>query len=147
GKWHEPNLYRLTYRPVGRARPTHEWRRVQTMEEAEAIARTTRNPSAGKRRVSSGGNHHQEPESLVVKSTTTAVVSESSTTSRFSAPYRASSRARERAASRPGQSASRVHPGAPQASEGHREEEPARPDAERPFAATGASSVPKRKQR
>jgi len=102
GKWHEPNYYRLTYRPVGRARPTHEWRRVQTVEEAEAIARTTQNPSAGKRRVSSGGNHHQKPESLVVESTTTALVAESTTTSRFSGPHRASWRARERATSRPG---------------------------------------------
>jgi hypothetical protein len=58
GNWHEPNYYRLTYRPLGAARPTHEWRGVQTMDGAEAIARTTQNPSAGKRRVSGGGIHH-----------------------------------------------------------------------------------------
>src|SRR5262249_7248843 len=32
-----PSVYRLTYRPVGRARPTDEWRRISTIEEAEAI--------------------------------------------------------------------------------------------------------------
>jgi hypothetical protein len=118
GNWHEPNYYRLTYCPVGRARPTHEWRRVRTMEEAKAIGRTTQNPSAGKRRVSDGGNHHHKPESLVVESTTTALVSESTTTSRFSDPQRASLSPRERVASRPRQSAARELTGVPQPQKG-----------------------------
>jgi hypothetical protein len=38
-QFRNPNLFRLTYRPVGRAEPTHEWRRVKTIDEAKAIAR------------------------------------------------------------------------------------------------------------
>jgi hypothetical protein len=37
-----PNLFRLTYRPSGRALPTNEWRRIKTMEEAMMIAQTAR---------------------------------------------------------------------------------------------------------
>jgi hypothetical protein len=36
GSWHEPNRFRLTFRPVGRARPTHEWQRTETMERPQA---------------------------------------------------------------------------------------------------------------
>jgi hypothetical protein len=39
----QPALYRLTYRHSGSMRePTNEWRRVKTLEEAEAIARSAR---------------------------------------------------------------------------------------------------------
>jgi hypothetical protein len=42
------SLYRLTYMPVGRARPTHEWRRLQTIEEAEIARRAARRALASK---------------------------------------------------------------------------------------------------
>jgi hypothetical protein len=39
-----PNKFRLTYINAGRAMPTHEWRRIKTIEEARAIAKTARLP-------------------------------------------------------------------------------------------------------
>jgi hypothetical protein len=39
-----PNKFRLTYINAGRAMPTHEWRRIKTIEEALAIAKTARLP-------------------------------------------------------------------------------------------------------
>ena len=36
------NLFRLTYRHVSRAEPTHEWRRIKTMDEAKKIAKAAR---------------------------------------------------------------------------------------------------------
>src|SRR5262249_41874489 len=41
-EYRHASLYRLTYRPVGRARPTNEWRRIETIKEAQAIARGAR---------------------------------------------------------------------------------------------------------
>ena len=41
-EFRSPNKYRLTYRHVDKARPTNEWRRIATMEEAVAIARAAR---------------------------------------------------------------------------------------------------------
>jgi len=53
GEWRRPNLYRLTYRPVGNAKPTDEWKRVRTKHDAELYARHARRgtarPSDGKR--------------------------------------------------------------------------------------------------
>jgi hypothetical protein len=57
-----PSTYRLTYLPVGRARPTNEWKRSTTMEEAEANARAARKTSAGKRHFLGDGNHHRKPD-------------------------------------------------------------------------------------
>jgi hypothetical protein len=39
-----PNRFRLTYVHVGRALATNEWRRIRTIEEAEAIAKAARMP-------------------------------------------------------------------------------------------------------
>jgi hypothetical protein len=36
------NKFRLTYRPVNRADPTDEWRRIRTLGDAEQIARAAR---------------------------------------------------------------------------------------------------------
>jgi hypothetical protein len=62
-----PTMFRLTYRHAGGAQPTNEWERIETIEEAEMIAKAARrpgrnsawapptqkqNPSAGKRQVS-----------------------------------------------------------------------------------------------
>jgi hypothetical protein len=41
-EWRRPNLFRLTYRRVGNARPTDEWRNIRTIEQAETIARAAR---------------------------------------------------------------------------------------------------------
>jgi hypothetical protein len=49
-----PSTYRLTYRPVGRARPTNEWQRIKTIEEAEAIARAARKAGPEKQKTSDG---------------------------------------------------------------------------------------------
>ena len=46
-EYREPSTYRLTYQPVGRARPTHDWQRIQTLEDAEAMARAARKTPAG----------------------------------------------------------------------------------------------------
>ena len=60
-----PNRFRITYLPAGRKAPTHEWRRIDTMEEAERVAHTRdprKAPGAGKNcqwwkpHWSSGGN-------------------------------------------------------------------------------------------
>src|SRR5262249_11055097 len=37
-EWRRPNLFRLTYRPVGNAKPTDEWQRIRTFEDAELVA-------------------------------------------------------------------------------------------------------------
>jgi hypothetical protein len=52
-----PNRFRLTYQPVDRAKETDEWARIQTLEQAEAIAKAARankKPRRGKH-FSSGG--------------------------------------------------------------------------------------------
>jgi hypothetical protein len=41
-EFRRPNLYRLTYRHLNRADPTHEWRRIKTIAEAQMIARQVR---------------------------------------------------------------------------------------------------------
>jgi hypothetical protein len=45
-EWRRPNKFRLTYRHVGRADPTDEWRKVKTIEEAEMLAKVARNDVA-----------------------------------------------------------------------------------------------------
>jgi hypothetical protein len=70
----QPNLFRLTY-PCGPGDPpTHEWRRIETIEEAKKIATDARGPSrpnSGKRKPKSRcgvapnfgvGNPHQKTE-------------------------------------------------------------------------------------
>jgi hypothetical protein len=37
-----PNLFRLTYLPAGGKAPTHDWRRIKTIEQAEKVARGAR---------------------------------------------------------------------------------------------------------
>src|SRR5262245_33441132 len=37
-EWRRPNYFRLTYRYVGNAKPTDEWKRIKSREEAEMIA-------------------------------------------------------------------------------------------------------------
>jgi hypothetical protein len=45
-----PNRYRLTYESAGRVKPTHEWRRIKTMEEAQMAQKAAWLESKSKRR-------------------------------------------------------------------------------------------------
>jgi hypothetical protein len=73
-----PNKFRLTYQPVDRAKETDEWARIQTIEQAEAIAKAARAARKPRRRkqVSSGGSRTfsvaesgtESADSLVAKS-------------------------------------------------------------------------------
>ena len=106
-EYRAPSTYRLTYQPVGRARPTHDWQRIQTLEDAEAMARAARKTPAGdsenqcrKAPVFGAGNHHRKPDFSVPDSATTVPVPESATTSRLSGPI--STARQERAASERG---------------------------------------------
>ena len=65
GAYRMPNRFRITYLPAGRKAPTHEWRRIDTMEEAERVAHAARSPKSARRGkklpvvetpTSSGGN-------------------------------------------------------------------------------------------
>jgi hypothetical protein len=52
GEWRRPNQFRLTYREVGNAEPTHEWKRSKTEQDAKLTARKARartHPNDGKR--------------------------------------------------------------------------------------------------
>jgi hypothetical protein len=49
-EFRRPNLFRLTYHYVGRAEPTHEWRRIKTTQEAKAIAKAARRDKGPARR-------------------------------------------------------------------------------------------------
>ena len=42
GEFRRPNLFRLTYLPAYGKGPTHEWRQIETVEEAEKIAKKVR---------------------------------------------------------------------------------------------------------
>jgi len=44
--WRRPNLFRLTYRQVGNAKATDEWRGIKSLEDALLIARVARKPIA-----------------------------------------------------------------------------------------------------
>jgi hypothetical protein len=41
-EFRSPSKYRLTFRHLDRAKPTDEWRRIQTIDEAQALARLAR---------------------------------------------------------------------------------------------------------
>ena len=106
-EYRAPSTYRLTYQAVGRARPTHDWQRTQTLKDAKAMARAARKTPAGdsenqcrKAPVFGAGNHHRKPAFSVPDSVTTVPVPESVTTSRLSGPI--STARQERAASKRG---------------------------------------------
>jgi len=98
-EFRHPSLYRLTYRHLNRADPTHEWRHIKTIEEAQMIARQARKSvarfsvgvsptesrvqqprfqkqktSAGKPQVSVGETPTENGKALVRESPTTASV-------------------------------------------------------------------------
>ncbi len=93
-EWRRPNKFRLTYRHVGNAKPTDQWRNVRTKHDAEMLVRR-----AGKPVIRAGNQNrtpvtlndsfqcrkrHQEPGFHSVESVTTSHSAETVTTSRFS---------------------------------------------------------------
>jgi hypothetical protein len=69
-KWRSPNTFRITFRTSKGMRTdgTHEWRRISTMEAAEAVAKAARSrvgknlfPSGGKRTPPVGETHTGNP--------------------------------------------------------------------------------------
>jgi hypothetical protein len=84
-EFRRPSRFGTTYRHVDSAKPTDEWRRIQTIEEAEAIALEARRPvqrrrpkkqnsSAGKRHVSVTKTITENSKSPVPETITTAKV-------------------------------------------------------------------------
>jgi hypothetical protein len=91
-EWRRPNLFRLTYRPVDRAKPTDEWRRVRTQHDIDMISRAARTPVKRPRKnrtpmmvsdISQCGIRHRKPEIHSAESITTGHSVESITTSIF----------------------------------------------------------------
>ena len=68
GEFRTPNLFRLTYLPAYGKAPTHKWREIETIAEAEKIASEARRPiknrvqknnfPMGENAPHSGGNPH-----------------------------------------------------------------------------------------
>lgn len=55
-EYRRPTLFRLTYRHTRKANPTDEWRKVETIEQAQAIAKAARGlPRRSLKKISSGG--------------------------------------------------------------------------------------------
>jgi len=87
-EFRSPHKFRLTYFPVGRAPPTHEWQRIKTVEEAQALARAARREVPQKTKVQwrkkpnlSGGNRHRKRRFHSAETTTTRLSADSTTTS------------------------------------------------------------------
>jgi hypothetical protein len=53
-----PNVFRLTYRHTKRESATDEWKRIQTTEQAELVARISRKP-VPENAIASVGNRHR----------------------------------------------------------------------------------------
>jgi hypothetical protein len=87
-EFRRPNQFRLTYRPVGNAKPTDEWKRLQTAKDAGMIARIARIASASKNKSPVGvyaksqcGTPHRKPDFHSVETPTTGHSVETPTTS------------------------------------------------------------------
>src|SRR5262249_12069758 len=87
-EWRRPNLFRLTYRPVGNAKPTDEWQRIRTKEDAENVARKARSPVVTKNRIPvpvsasfQCGNRHRKSDFHSAETITTGHSAETITTS------------------------------------------------------------------
>jgi hypothetical protein len=91
-EWRKPHYFRLTYRPVGNAKPTDDWRHIRTIEDAEAIAEHARRGTVRKKNktpvaVSASfqcGKRTKESGFHSAESATTSHSAESTTTSIFS---------------------------------------------------------------
>src|SRR5262249_5186656 len=87
-EWRRPNLFRLTYRPVGNAKPTDEWQRIRTREDAENIAQKARVLAVRKNRIPvpvsasfQCGNRHRKSDFHSAETITTGHSAETITTS------------------------------------------------------------------
>jgi hypothetical protein len=90
-EWRRPNLFRLTYRPVGNAKPTEEWRRITASKDAKIIALKARASAVRKNRIpvpvsanSQCGNRHRKCKINSTETITTGHSTETVTTSIFS---------------------------------------------------------------
>lgn len=89
-EWRQSNEFRLTYRPTELLDPTDDWRKIETIEAAEMLARAARQASEKprqKKQKSSGGKRqksvrkpHHKPEICSADSTTTVHGAETTTT-------------------------------------------------------------------
>jgi hypothetical protein len=83
-EWRTPSKYRLTYQPTDCTDPTHEWRRISTIEQALEVAKVSRmqkqKSSGGKHQVSVGEAHTNSANSPVGKTPTTVPVGKTPTT-------------------------------------------------------------------
>jgi hypothetical protein len=128
-----PSSYRLTYHDVGRAKPTNEWKRIKTTEEADGIADAARKQKATpiKRGDFAPGKQGRKPKFSPLENGVRVSPLENGVPSRISGDDLASSRAQTRVAPPPRQRAARAPP------EGRHKREPvlmrggtpARPDA------------------
>ena len=83
-EYRTPNKFGLTYRPVNHANATDDWRKIKTVEEAQAIARAVRKPRnrpcKGKQNPVgvftdfSGGNPHRKPQFHTGETPTTPIL-------------------------------------------------------------------------
>jgi hypothetical protein len=86
-EYRRPNLFRLTYRPVGRALATDEWRSIKTEPEAKMLSKVaranfkTKHSPVGVRAKSQCGIPHRNADSHSGRSPTTALGVETRTTS------------------------------------------------------------------
>jgi hypothetical protein len=80
----KPNKFRLTYAYATNIRPTHDWQRIETDEQAAMLARTARKEkqktSAGKRTSTGAGNRHRNSKSPVPETSTTGQGTETNPT-------------------------------------------------------------------
>jgi hypothetical protein len=117
-EYHWPSTYRLTYHSVGRAKPTHEWKRFDTIEKAKASARAARGPAPrrkqkaapGIRESFAPGNQGRKPKFPPPESGGNGPPPESMGTSRLSGEGLDASRAQTHVAPPPRQSAARAPP-------------------------------------
>jgi hypothetical protein len=63
-EFRSPNKFRLTYANSIGMKPTNEWEKIQTDEEALAIARVARKASQKKQNPSAGKRHVSVPETI-----------------------------------------------------------------------------------
>jgi hypothetical protein len=86
-EYRRPNLFRLNYKPVGRAQATDEWRTIKTEDEAKMLAKTARAAVGPKYSPvveftkSQGGNPHRKRQINSGNPPTTDLGGETPTTS------------------------------------------------------------------
>jgi hypothetical protein len=59
-EYRTPNKFRLTYRPAASAEATDEWKKINTIEDAKAIAQAARNPIRRDRRTNGSAENKDQ---------------------------------------------------------------------------------------